>query len=131
MMTTASRFYRRVAILAACAVLAALASARVPTAAQSPSAQLPGEASEFYDSHFHLRRDVRVVVRLRGGAATARHLAVARAELTRERRRMKEHAWKLIPLARADAHRQASTQLPSTTSRNNDMRLSVPVSDSV
>ena len=29
----------------------------------------------------------------------ARHLAVARVELTRERRRMKEHAWKLIPAA--------------------------------
>jgi len=28
-----------------------------------------------------MRRDVRVVVRLRGEAATARHLAVARAEL--------------------------------------------------
>ena len=53
-MTTAVRFYRRVAILAACAVLAALATARVPIAAQSSSAQIPSEASEFYDSHFHL-----------------------------------------------------------------------------
>jgi hypothetical protein len=40
-----------------------------------------------------IRRDVRVVVRLRGEAATARHLAIARAGLRRERRRMKEHAW--------------------------------------
>jgi hypothetical protein len=37
-----------------------------------------------------------VVVRLRGEAATARHLAVARAGIKRERRRMKEHAWKLL-----------------------------------
>jgi hypothetical protein len=57
------------------------------------------------------RRDVRVVVRLRGEAATARHLAVARAEFRRERRRMKEHAWKVIPFARADAH-----QIPPTHS---------------
>jgi len=53
------------------------------------------------------RRDVRVVVLLRGFhlrasryggqvAASAGHLAVARAELRRERRRMKEHAWKAI-----------------------------------
>ena len=34
---------------------------------------------------------------LRGGAATARHLAIARAESKRERRRMKEHAWKTNP----------------------------------
>ena len=55
-----------------------------------------------------MRTDVRVVVRLRGYAATARHLAVARAVLERERRRMKEHAWKLNPLARADAYRRTS-----------------------
>ena len=41
-----------------------------------------------------------MVVRLRGEAATARHLAVARAGLTRERRRMKEHAWKAKPSER-------------------------------
>ena len=52
-----------------------------------------------------IRRDVRVVVRLCGFhlrasryggqvAASAGHLAVARAGLKRERRRMKEHAWK-------------------------------------
>jgi hypothetical protein len=29
---------------------------------------------------------------------------------------LKEHAWKLIPLARANAHQIASTQFPSTTS---------------
>ncbi len=40
------------------------------------------------------RRDVRVVVLLRGFAASAGHLAIARTELMRERRRMKEHAWK-------------------------------------
>ena len=38
-----------------------------------------------------------------GCAASAGHLAVARDELTRERRRMKEHAWKYILAARADA----------------------------
>jgi hypothetical protein len=42
------------------------------------------------------RRDVRVVVLLRGFAASAGHLAVARAGRRRERRRMKEHAWKLL-----------------------------------
>ena len=31
---------------------------------------------------------------LRQDAATAKPLAIARSELTRERRRMKEHAWK-------------------------------------
>jgi hypothetical protein len=41
-------------------------------------------------------RDVRVVVLLRGFAASAGHLAVARAELIRERRRMKAHAWKTV-----------------------------------
>ena len=42
-----------------------------------------------------------MVVRLRGGAASARHLAVARDELTRERRRLKEHAWKAIRRSRS------------------------------
>ena len=49
------------------------------------------DRSQIVDSK---RRDVRVVVRLRGFAATARHLAGARVQLKRERRRMKEHAWK-------------------------------------
>ena len=38
-----------------------------------------------------------MVVLLRGYAASAGHLAVARDELKRERRRMKEHAWKAKP----------------------------------
>jgi hypothetical protein len=38
------------------------------------------------------------------------------------------HAWKLIPLPRADAHQNPPTQSPSTTSRNNDARERVPVS---
>ena len=37
-----------------------------------------------------------MVVRLRGFTATARHHAVARREFRRERRRMKEHAWKSL-----------------------------------
>ena len=40
---------------------------------------------------------------------------------------LKEHAWKLIPLARADAHRNALTQFPPTTFRNNDVLRSGPV----
>jgi hypothetical protein len=44
---------------------------------------------------------------------------------------LKEHAWKLIPLARADAHRHALTQFPPTTSRNNDVHRSVPVNHGV
>ena len=43
----------------------------------------------------------------------------------------KEHAWKLIPFARADAHRNALTQFPPTTSRNNDVNRSVPVNHGV
>src|SRR5688500_5584996 len=44
---------------------------------------------------------------------------------------LKEHAWKLIPLARAEAHRNALTQFPPTTSRNNDVHRSVPVNHGV
>ena len=47
------------------------------------------------------------------------------------RRVLKEHAWKLIPLARADPHRNAPTHSRSTTSRNNDVRRSVPVNHGV
>ena len=42
-----------------------------------------------------------------------------------------EHAWKLIPLARADAHQNPPTHFRSTTSRNIDMRRRVPVNDGV
>jgi hypothetical protein len=42
-----------------------------------------------------------------------------------------EHAWKLIPSARSDAHQTPPTQFPSTTSRNNDMHRRVPVNDGV
>jgi hypothetical protein len=34
-----------------------------------------------------------------------------------------EHAWKLIPLARADAHRNASTHSRATTIRNVDLAM--------
>jgi hypothetical protein len=73
--------------------------------------------------------NVRVVVLLRGFAASAGHLAVARAELERERRPMKEHAWKLTPAARADTYQIPPTQFRSTTSRNNDLSRSVAVND--
>jgi hypothetical protein len=39
-----------------------------------------------------------------------------------------EHAWKLIPFARADAHQVSPTHFRSTTSRNNDVHRHVPVS---
>ena len=42
-----------------------------------------------------------------------------------------ERAWKLIPLARADAHHNPPTHSRSTTSRNIDMRRRVPVNDGV
>jgi hypothetical protein len=35
---------------------------------------------------------------------------------------MKEHAWKLIPVARADPHQHAPKQFRSTISRNNDVQ---------
>jgi hypothetical protein len=44
---------------------------------------------------------------------------------------LKEHAWKLIPLARADAHRNSPTHFRSTTSRNNDVHRTVPVNHDV
>jgi len=42
-----------------------------------------------------------------------------------------EHAWKLIPAALSNTHRHAPTNLPSTTSRNNnsstpELRIAVP-----
>ena len=39
---------------------------------------------------------------------------------------LKEHAWKWMPAARADAHQHPPTQFPLTTSRNNDVRRRVP-----
>ena len=44
---------------------------------------------------------------------------------------LKEHAWKLIPLARADAHQNPPTHSRATTSRNNDVHPSVPVNHGV
>jgi len=44
---------------------------------------------------------------------------------------LKEHAWKLIPPARADAHRNALTQFPPTTSCDNDVHRRVPVNHRV
>jgi hypothetical protein len=39
------------------------------------------------------------------------------------------HAWKLILLARADAHQSASTHFPINNFRNSDARPRVPVTD--
>jgi hypothetical protein len=44
---------------------------------------------------------------------------------------LKEHAWKWIPPARADAHRNALTQFPATTFRNNDVLRHISVNDGV
>jgi hypothetical protein len=62
-------------------------------------------------------------------AASAGHLAVARYELTREQRRMKEHAWKSDPFTRSKAYQDPPTQFPPTTSLNIDVRRHVPVND--
>src|SRR4026209_1286718 len=43
----------------------------------------------------------------------------------------KEHAWKLTPAARADAHEILPTQFRSTTSCNNDLSRRVAVNDGV
>src|SRR3954463_12201619 len=44
---------------------------------------------------------------------------------------LKEHAWKLTPAARADAHEIPPTHSRSTTSHNNEVHQSVPVNDRV
>jgi hypothetical protein len=44
---------------------------------------------------------------------------------------LKEHAWKLTPAGRADAHQIPPTHSRSTTSRNNDVHQRVPVNDRV
>jgi hypothetical protein len=44
---------------------------------------------------------------------------------------LKEHAWKLIPFARADAHRNALTHFPPTSSCNNDVLPWIPVNHGV
>ena len=44
---------------------------------------------------------------------------------------LKEHAWKLIPLARADGHRNALTHVPLTTVCNNDLLRRLPVNHSL
>jgi hypothetical protein len=44
---------------------------------------------------------------------------------------LKEHAWKLNPLTRADAHQIPPTHFRSTSSRNNDRLQHVPVNDGV
>jgi hypothetical protein len=44
---------------------------------------------------------------------------------------LKEHAWKLVLLARADAHQISPTHLRSTISRNNDLYERVPVNADV
>jgi hypothetical protein len=42
-----------------------------------------------------------------------------------------EHAWKLTPAARADAHEIPPTHFRSTTSSNNDVHRGVPVNDGI
>src|SRR5947208_13026655 len=44
---------------------------------------------------------------------------------------LKEHAWKLVPRARADALRNVPTHFRSTTSRNTDVHRGVPVNHGV
>jgi hypothetical protein len=44
---------------------------------------------------------------------------------------LKEHAWKVIPAARANAHRNAATQFASKTFPNNDVPRSISVNDAV
>ena len=44
---------------------------------------------------------------------------------------LKEHAWKLIPFTRADAHQIPPTHFRSTTSRNNDVLQRVHVNRGV
>jgi hypothetical protein len=44
-------------------------------------------------------------------AATARHRAAARDELERERRRMKEHAWKADPATLTVRHQDTSSRI--------------------
>ena len=44
---------------------------------------------------------------------------------------LKEHAWKLTPAARADAHQILPTHFRSMTSPYNDVRRRVPVNHSV
>ena len=51
-----------------------------------------------------------MVVRLRGEAATARHRAEARANLRRERKRMKEHVWKTNPATLTEWYRNTSSR---------------------
>ena len=44
---------------------------------------------------------------------------------------LKEHAWKAIPPARADAHRDPPTHFHSTTFSNNNVHRGVPVNHGV
>src|SRR5262249_15783499 len=44
---------------------------------------------------------------------------------------LKEHAWKFVPLARADARRNAPTQHLSKTSRNKDVHRTATVNHRV
>jgi hypothetical protein len=61
--------------------------------------------------------------------ATARKLLISKDGEMSER--LKEHAWKAISSARSDAHQHAPTQFQSTTSRNNDVHRSGPVTHDV
>ena len=62
------------------------------------------------------------------GSTRSRKLLILNGEMSEW---LKEHAWKLIPLARADAHQNPPTHSRSTTSRNIDMRRRVPVNHGV
>jgi hypothetical protein len=59
---------------------------------------------------------------------TARKLLILNGEMSEW---LKEHAWKLTPAARADAHEIPPTHFRSTTSHNNDVNARVPVNRGV
>jgi hypothetical protein len=59
---------------------------------------------------------------------TARNSLILNGEMSEG---LKEHAWKLNPLARADAHQIAPTHSRSATSRNNDVHWCIPVNRGV
>src|ERR1044071_4966221 len=59
---------------------------------------------------------------------TARKSLILKGEMSE---RLKEHAWKLIAPARADAHEISPTHSRSTISRNNDLHARLPVNAGV
>jgi hypothetical protein len=68
-----------------------------------------------------------ITIGVEGSGGTCKSLNLKGEMLERSIR----HAWKLILLARANAHRNPPTHSRSTTSRNNDVHRSVPVNHAV